>query len=218
MTSERRTARQGRRGFYPSELSLAVIGVLGLSGCSGPDSTPAQNAEPASSQDAAREFVVSAENEIAVRSEEIGRVSWIYNNFITYDTERLLELARAESIEADVRLANEAARFADADVDAETRRKLDRLRLGLTLPAPQSDGAAAELAQITTRLASIYSKGRIDLDGASTTLDDLEVRMREVREPAKLEEMWTKWRDVSKPMAADYARMVDIANAGARGL
>ena len=99
MTSERRRARQGGRGSYPSELSLAVIGVLGLAGCSGPGSTPAQNAEPASSPDAAREFVASAENEIAVRSEEIGRVSWIYNNFITYDTERLLEQARAEDLE-----------------------------------------------------------------------------------------------------------------------
>ena len=127
----------------------------------------------------------------------------VYNNFITYDTERLLEQARAESIEADVRLANAAARFASIDVDAETRRKLDQLRLGLTLPAPQTDGAAAELAQITTRLASTYSKGRIDLDGVSTTLDELEVQMREVRDRAKLEEMWTQWREVAKPMAAD---------------
>ncbi len=145
-------------------------------------------------------------------------MSWVYNNFITYDTERLLEQARAESIEADVRLANAAARFASIDVDAETRRKLDQLRLGLTLPAPQTDGAAVELAQITTRLASTYSKGRIDLDGVSTTLDELEVQMREVRDPAKLEEMWTKWREVAKPMAADYARMVEVANAGAREL
>ena len=218
MRSEHGTARLRRRGSSPGTWSLAVVGVFCLAGCNGPAPSPAQNVEPALSPDAAREFVASAEDEIAARSEQIGRVSWVYNNFITYDTERLLEQARAESIEADVRLAKEAARFADADVDAETRRKLDRLRLGLTLPAPQSDGAAAELAQITTRLASTYSKGRIDLDGASTTLDELEVLMREVRDPAKLEEMWTQWRDVAKPMAADYARMVDVANAGAREL
>jgi peptidyl-dipeptidase A len=218
MSAKRSRARLSRCGSYPCGWPLAVIGVFGLAGCSGEGPPAAPSTEPAATPDAALEFVTSAENDVAARSEQLGRVAWVYNNFITYDTERLLERARAESIEADVLLANSAARFADVDVDPQTRRKLDQLRLGLTLPAPQSEGAAEELAQITTRLASTYSKGRIDLDGVSTTLDDLEVQMREVRDPAKLEEMWTKWREVSKPMAADYARMVEVANAGARDL
>ena len=36
--------------------------------------------------------------------------------------------------------------------------------------------------------------------------------------PARLEEMWTKWHAVAAPMRDDYARMVEISNEGARDL
>ena len=39
------------------------------------------------------------------------------------------------------------------------------------------------------------------------------------RNPAELAEMWTSWHDnVGRPMRADYARMVEIANQGAKEL
>ncbi len=38
------------------------------------------------------------------------------------------------------------------------------------------------------------------------------------RNPANLEEMWTEWHAVAAPMAADYARMVEVSNEGARDL
>jgi peptidyl-dipeptidase A len=43
--------------------------------------------------------------------------------------------------------------------------------------------------------------------------------MGTVRDPAKLQEMWTSWHDnVGAPMRGDYRRMTDIANEGAREL
>ena len=45
--------------------------------------------------------------------------------------------------EARVRIASEAARYQGLNLAAETQRKLNMLRLGLTLPAPQREGAAA---------------------------------------------------------------------------
>jgi peptidyl-dipeptidase A len=117
-----------------------------------------------------------------------------------------------------VRLASEAGRYANVELPPDTRRKLDLLRLSLTLPAPQREGAAAELSEITTRLASIYSTGRIDYQGRQVTLDELETLMGTERNPARLQEMWTEVARVAAPMRDDYARMVEIANEGARDL
>lgn len=42
--------------------------------------------------------------------------------------------------------------------------------------------------------------------------DETEILMRQLRDPAKLAEVWTKWHDHAKTMKADYVRMVEIAN------
>ena len=166
----------------------------------------------------AQAYVAAAEEELLRRSEYEGRVAWVYNTNINYDTEWLLQRTDAEGTEARVRLASGAARYADLDLPADTRRKIDLLRLSLTLPAPQREGAASQLSEITTRLASIYSTGRIDYQGRQVTLDDLETLIGAERNPQRLEEMWTKWHAVAAPMRQDYARMVEIANEGARDL
>ena len=130
------------------------------------------------------------------------RIAWVYNTYINYDTEWLLQRSDADGTEARVRLASGAARFANVELPPDHRRKVDLLRLGLTLPAPQREGAAEQLSQITTRLASIYSTGRIDYQGRQVTLDDLETLMGTERNPARLEEMWTKWHAIAAPMRA----------------
>jgi peptidyl-dipeptidase A len=181
--------------------------------------TGADSAAPGpATAEAAQAYVEAAEAELLQRSEYEGRVAWVYNTYINYDTEWLLQRADAEGTEARVRLASGAGRFADVELPADTRRKIDLLRLSLTLPAPQREGAASELSQITTRLASTYSTGRIDYQGREVALDELETLMGTERNPARLEEMWTEWHAVAVPMRQDYARMVEIANQGARDL
>jgi peptidyl-dipeptidase A len=180
---------------------------------------PADTAGPTLSvAERAQAYVEAAERELAQRSEFENRTAWVYENFITYDTEWLVQRANAEGTEARVRLASGAAQFAGADLPADTRRKVDLLRLSLVMPAPQREGAAAELAEIGTRLSSRYSTGRIDYHGRQVALDELETLMGTERNPVRLEEMWTKWHAIAAPMREDYARMVEIANEGARDL
>lgn len=182
----------------------------------------AHTAEPeapaVSAAEEARLYVESAEAELATRSEYEARIAWVYQTYINYDTEWLLQRSDAEATEARVRLASGAGRFADADLPPDLRRRVDMLRLSLTMPAPQTEGAAAQLAEITTRLSSIYSTGRIDYQGRQVTLDELETLMGTERNPARLEEIWTKWHATAAPMREHYARMVEIANQGARDL
>ena len=57
------------------------------------------------------------------------------------------------------------------------------------------------------------------MGGETLTGNEIEARMGTVRNPAQLREMWTSWNDnVGSPMRAQYARMAEIANQGAREL
>ena len=199
-------------------MSWIAIAALATA-CATPGTTgSSSNANGPATAESAPAFVQAAEEELMRRSEYEGRVAWVYNTNITYDTEWLLQRSDAEGTEARVRLASEAGRYANTELPADTRRKVDLLRLSLTLPAPQREGAAGQLSEITTRLASTYSTGRIEYQGREVTLDELETLMGTERNPARLEEMWTKWHAVAAPMRDDYARMVEISNEGARDL
>ena len=136
--------------------------------------------------EAATAFVNQAEHDLAERSEREARIAWVYSTYINFDTEWLQQRADAEGTEARVALAEQAARYANLDLPADVKRKIDFLRLGLTLPAPQREGAAAELAAINTRMASTYSTGRIEYQGRQVTLDELETLMGTERNPARL--------------------------------
>ena len=169
---------------------------------------------------AAQAFLARAEKELADFNVIYARAQWVNATYITEDTDALAAYFGTINTEMQVRLASEAARYQKAPgLSAEARRKLDILRGGIILPAPSAPGTATELNQIATRLNSAYGKGRGTLGGKVMTGDDLEEKMGTVRDPAQLKEMWTSWHDnVGAPMRADYARMVTIANQGAREL
>lgn len=168
----------------------------------------------------AEAFVAAAEKEGFDYSVSASRVFWINSTYLTDDTNALAAEVGAKGTEMQVRFALEAAKYKDVPgLSAETRRKLDKLRGGIVLPAPTTDGAAAELNTIATELQSIYGKGKGTLDGKPVSGSDIEAAMGDVRDPAKLKEMWVSWHDnVGAPMKDDYARMVEIANQGAREL
>jgi peptidyl-dipeptidase A len=165
-------------------------------------------------------FVASAEKQLADFSVEAARVAWINNTYITDDTDALSAKYGTIGTEMSVKFAKEAARFQNVPgLSFDTKRKLDILRGGLVLPAPTTPGAATELNEIATRLNSTYGKGRGTLHGKPISGSDIEAAMGTSRDPAELKEMWVSWHDnVGKPMRKDYARMVEIANQGAKEL
>ena len=163
-------------------------------------------------------FVAGAETRLAALSEEAARIQWTRATNITHDTMWLESRINAEYTELQVELANGAAAFNDVQVPEDVRRKLNLLRLGIVLPAPNRPGAAAELADITTRLDSTYSVGKFEFKGRQITLDDANVLIAESRDPAETRALYEGWRTISPVMAPDYARMVEIANEGSREL
>lgn len=169
----------------------------------------------------ASDWVDMVEQDLFDYSVEASKVYWINATYITQDTDALAAAAGAEGTEKSVKYALEAAQYATVSgLDPEVARKLDMLRNGIVLPAPTTVGAATELNQIATSLNSQYGKGKGTLGGAEINGSDIEAEMgNPERTPAELAEMWASWHtNVGGPMKDDYARMVEIANEGAKEL
>ncbi|RKR02823.1 M2 family metallopeptidase [Maricaulis maris] len=203
--------------------------LLAMAGCSAPTEGPAANtADQAAntSVDApitladAEQFLADAESELREFSEFGARTAWVQNNFITYDTNWLLERMSTQGTEIAVRLATETAQYNDLELTTEMARKMNVLRAGITLPAPSDSAAAARLSELSTRMGSAYSTGLMEIDGEMVDHNELENIMRTSRDPEFLSHVWAGWRDSYGPeqMATDYAEMVEIANQGARDL
>jgi peptidyl-dipeptidase A len=185
----------------------------------GTTDSPAAGAYPMT-PDGARAFVAAVEKDLFDLSVIGSRAAWINATYINDDSDALAAYFGTIGTEKGVKYASEAARYAQVQgLDFDTSRKLNILRGALVLAAPTTEGAAAELNTITTRLQSTYGKGRASLHGKVLTGDDVEAMMGTNRNPAELAEMWKTWHEnVGRPMRNDYTRMVQIANAGAKEL
>ncbi|MEE4211103.1 MAG: M2 family metallopeptidase [Parvularcula sp.] len=175
------------------------------------------NAQRANKKNA-EAFLERVEETYKVKGEEAARIAWVQATYINYDTSWLAAKIDAEMTKLAVEFAQEAQRYDRVDLPADMRRKMNILKAGITLPAPSEDGAAERLSEITTRLGNTYSQGTITFGGETVPQNRTETLMAELDDPEKLEEVWTKWREVSKPMKDDYAAMVEIANEGAKEL
>jgi len=202
------------RTAMASGLALALV----LSGAVVLATAPDKNT-PATAVDADK-FVARAEKDLADISIDANRAGWINATYITDDTDAMAAEVSARQTELAVKYAGEAAKYLNVPgLSSDTKRKLDLIRNGITLPAPSRPGAADELSTIATRLQSEYGKGKGTLDGKPISGSDIEAAMGTTRDPAKLKEMWVSWNDnVGVPMKADYAHMVDISNQGAKEL
>ena len=202
-------------------LAIAVAAPLAAEETASPVAAAAiATAEPLTPADA-REWLAKVEADLATFGVEFAQVSWINATHITYDTDTLAAKYGAQLTLKQVAYANEAARYARiSGLDAETIRKLDMLRIGISLPAPNRPGAAEELNDIATRLNSAYGRGKGTLNGQPINGSDIEAEMGNLeRSPEELKEMWASWHDnVGAPMRSDYTRMTALANEGAKEL
>ncbi|MDK1286897.1 M2 family metallopeptidase [Pseudoalteromonas umbrosa] len=198
--------------FKLSLSAIFVAGALSLSGCNSTTTT-----EKLTEKDA-EVFLAEAEKQLQDLSVRSSRASWIYANFITEDTAALSAEVGREYTAALVALANEAAKFDDLELNYDNRRKLDKLKLNLTLPAPKDPQKTAELAKLSAELDGLYGKGKYCKNGTCMSLGDMTAKMATSRNYEELLDIWQGWREVSKPMRPLYTDLVSLANEGANEL
>jgi len=217
---------------FATSVSLAA---LALAGCAttpssaqmaatvpaeAPAAAPADGAEYPMTVEGARAFVAAVEKDLYDLSIIGGRAAWVNATYVNDDTDALAAYFGTIGTEKGVKYATDAAKYAQVPgLDFDTARKLNILRGALVLAAPQTPGAAALLNELTTRLQSAYAKGRARHNGKEITGDDAEALMGTLRDPKQTAEVWQSWHETTgRPMRQDYARLVEIANAGAKEL
>ncbi len=190
---------------------LAV--VLGACSQEAPEETAAPAAAPA---ETAEEFVVRVNEELTELNREGGAAAWVRATYITPDTAILSSLARERYAKWHSETVEQAMAYDDMELAPETRRAIDLLKLGTSLPAPKDAAKRRELTEIATEMTGMYGAGkycRSDNDCISGT--ELELMMQQVRDYDELLELWTGWREISVPMRDKFGRYVELANDGA---
>ena len=203
-------------------LSIAVLLSLTIISCKQADDpaiSQLQNSDRLSAKDAV-EFIRKSEETLTELLQENERMAWVYSNFITEDTEQLAAIANKKFTAMQVELAVEAAKYYEIEaLDADSKRKLNILRSGITIPAPRDADKTAEQSEIGAKLGGMYGKGEYCYaDGRCLDLGHLSDIMAESRDPDELLEAWDGWRKVSPPMKDLYIRQVELANEGAAEL
>ena len=203
----------------------AIALTIAVASCAAPKETLAETT-PVTAATVAEDTVVAdatafmarAESQLSDMSDEASIIFWNQATNITDETNAAAAEVGARYTKLAVSLANESKQFNLADLPPELARKMTRLRAGITIPAPSTEGAAEELAKITTGLDATYGTGTFNYKGKDLTLDELSTIIETSRDPEELKAVWEGWRTVSPAMKDDYARMVEIANEGAREL
>ena len=164
-------------------------------------------------------FVGKAEEKLLKASIAAERANWVASNFITEDTERIAADGNQRRMELAAGLAKEATRFDGLALDAETARKLKLLKLSLVLAAPSDPAKSEALARIAAGMEAAYGRGKWTPPGGEPlSLEEISQRLATSRDPKELAALWAGWHEVGKPLRKDYARYVELGNAGAKEL
>ena len=179
---------------------------------------PRAGAAPTAAE--ATAFLAEAETRLLALANEASRAGWVQSTYITDDTEVLSALANERIIAASVDYAKKATRFDKVSLPPDLARKMRLLKNSLTLAAPSNPKESEELTQIVARLEGSYGKGKYCPPGQDKCLDleDITKILATSRDPKRIEEVWTGWHTISRPMRKDFARYVELANKGAREL
>ena len=194
-----------------------VLPALALGSCALMGEKPADVEAPATVEEA-REFLAAYDKAVRPISSEYAKAAWVQATYITEDTQLLAAKAYERFLAWNSEQAIAARRFDGLELDADSQRQLDLLRLSNGVPTDPDQ--LAELTTLGSRLEALYGSGRYCPDGEDSCRDlgDLEDELAKSRKPDELLDAWRGWRTVSPPMREDYSRFVALQNIGAQEL
>jgi peptidyl-dipeptidase A len=174
---------------------------------------------PAVPTESADEFVARANAELADLNKETGAAEWVRATYITKDTATIAAAAKEKYAAWHSSMVQQARQYDGQELGAETRRAIELLKLGTSLPAPAAAAKRKELTMIATELKGMYGAGKYcSNDKDCKSLPELEDVLANSRDYDELQEAWTGWRTISPPMRDKYQRYVELVNEGASEL
>ena len=166
----------------------------------------------------AEAFLNKLNKELKERWSHWERTEWVKATHITHDTEVLAAKAREGVMAFTTQAISQAAHYDASTLPDVERRALHLLKVSLSLPAPGDAKERRALAEIATRMGSLYGKGKYcpqkdtcrDLGQLSDVIASTDSSYDD-----KLN-AWVGWRTISPPMRNDYKQFVALGNAGAQ--
>ncbi|MCP4299523.1 MAG: peptidase M2 family protein, partial [Gammaproteobacteria bacterium] len=194
----------------------SLLLVLLLSACA---QKAAEGTTPAVPTETADEFVARANAELAELNKETAAAEWVRATYITEDTATIAAAAKEKFAAWHSGMVQQAKQYDGQELSAETRRAIDLLKLGTSLPTPDDAAKRKELTMIATELKGMYGAGKYcSNDNDCKSLPELEDVLANNRDYDELKDAWTGWRTISPPMREKYRRYVELVNEGANEL
>ena len=209
--------------FKRALLALSISATLiSMSACKQQSATTAADKH---ANETADQFIERVNTEMREAMPEMTSAAWLAQTYINGDSEIVSSKASERSLSKLSEYIAKAKTFKDSDpMSAETKRALQLLKLGVTLPPPNDPKQLAELTQLATKLDGMYGSGKYctdpkndktckDIGQISAILADTANSSYEQQLDA-----WNGWHTISKPMREPYQRFVELSNVGAKDL
>jgi peptidyl-dipeptidase A len=213
--------RQAILAFFTAIfLFLSAGSIMNAQTSSASSTQPTTQTNPPTPEQAA-EFLKNAEARLSDLTIKASRAAWVQSNFITDDTQQLAAEANEVLIGVSTDLAKQATKYDGVKLPPDQARKMLLLKLSIGIPAPSDPKELAELARLGTALEAEYGKGKYcpktgKHAGKCLDITAIESIMATSSDPDELKDLWVGWRTISPPMRPQFARMVELANKGAR--
>jgi peptidyl-dipeptidase A len=150
------------------------------------------------------------------------KAAWTHATDITDEHAKAVAAASEQSMAFINQAIKDARKLDGAEADPDTLRQLKLIRTATTLPAPNDAAKRKELAELVTKLDSMYATGKWGCaDKESADCKDLGAAEDIISNSDDYDEQlraWEGWHSISPPMRPLYQRFVELANEGARDI
>jgi peptidyl-dipeptidase A len=142
-----------------SRLSIIFIAFLVVA-CEQPGVEAPATHTADSPAETAEQFVARINEELAELGRELGAAGWVRATYITQDTALLQSRARERYAAWHSDAVRQALQYDGQDLAPDTRRALELLKLGTSLPSPSDPEKRRELTRLATDMKGMYGAGK----------------------------------------------------------
>src|SRR6188474_490319 len=167
----------------------------------------------------ADEVVARTNRELAELAIEGNAAGWTQATYINVDTQLINAKATERFLEYLSKAVEEAKQFEGQSMSPASKRTLALLKFSVSAPAPADPAKRAEFSKLLAAMEAKYGSGKYCPQGPESCRDETKLKavLESSRNYDELLDAWTGWHSTARPLRADYARYVELANDGARG-
>lgn len=207
--------------FTKRALTASVAAsVLLLSACAKKEAPPETHIVAAAPKVTVDEFIAAANKQLDVATLENNTAQWVYESFITDDTALIAAKSSESFLTVQKTLLSQAREYQQVPMSPTTTKAYINLTKGHDLLPPDKPEDITELAALGTKMSGIYGSAKYCKgDKSEKNCRDLEALsdvMATSRNYDELLDAWTGWHSISPQYRNDYARYIELANAGAK--